>query len=1030
MKGRRLQVVEFVDYYVQLENFIVLFCKNELSANEKIYVKNCPLTICKAVGEDFTDTHFLWSELNDHLLKRPPSCSKLECVCGGDTHGVYRHPCARERRGLLDPPVVDVKIIRSRGFDMYEENDRPFVQVTLNRSFYVQSTASFLERFNVGYVEPEFRGIYDKTANGVDEFLLSKRIGSFDWIEIPDDGSNIVNFDDVKVVSADMAGAETEIVSLYLDIETIRPSSDEKYNETKNRMAEYLVGIVSTTLVTSKGRKENKSFMLRVEGVEDLQDDETTFYEDERDLLMDLRRYFLEANIDVFLGYNSNRFDFPYLLRRADRLGLPDFRMFSRLVNEPVVFRETVSKSKQSGSRKQTIFNCPGRIFLDLLPMAKKTYKFASYKLKDVANELKLEVSKDDVDYDDIPTYFFGTAEQRSTLLKYCQKDVLVTVVLGEETMDVVRRMVVSARLYGVPAQQVPDRGNSYILGMMLRRSMGDRYIINSAKFDESLRASFASIEGYPRLWQNALKGEKYPGAFVFEPETGLWACPVITLDFNSLYPSTMITFNICLSTQVPHADKNNPDLNISPAGFGYVKESVRRGVLPTLVSDLIAERTAVRKKEAVETDKSKKAMMNAEQNALKVAANSYYGLMGSMTSILSSLSAAYSVTSYGRYYIQRTCDALMETADFSKKYGMEVERPGFVEKYGLRIIYGDTDSLMIALQKVTDYDLVEKEIGPEIQNWVNKKSGLLTGRLKMGFENCSQPFYLLSKKKYVKHVRDPEDGKFAMKLSGIGNRSSTNYCAKVMKTVFDMKIVRKMPCEYIEAFIAEACRKVWCDEVPREMLIHSSNLSKDLADYDTDTCCTVAAKQLHQAGLEANEGDRIAYFFCNLTRDKAAKKSDLVVADELMTPAYELHRESYVTEIIDTLKCTVLSFVLGKTKRDCQKRLEYLGSIGAKRQEGVVMRQPARISHGPMNEFVPMQAQVAPKRDRKVRSAKEFVIEDKAKIESMVKTLNPMQGFCTRDKTPTMPAYAPTFRPSKKQKVMTQTSLKDMFRI
>lgn len=34
-------------------------------------------------------------------------------------------------------------------------------------------------------------------------------------------------------------------------------------------------------------------------------------------------------------------------------------------------------------------------------------------------------------------------------------------------------------------------------------------------------------------------------GAFVFDPIPGFYRYPIITLDFNSLYPSTMITYNI-----------------------------------------------------------------------------------------------------------------------------------------------------------------------------------------------------------------------------------------------------------------------------------------------------------------------------------------------------------------------------------------------------------------------------------------------------------------------------------------------------
>lgn len=38
-------------------------------------------------------------------------------------------------------------------------------------------------------------------------------------------------------------------------------------------------------------------------------------------------------------------------------------------------------------------------------------------------------------------------------------------------------------------------------------------------------------------------------GAFVFDPVPGFYRYPTITLDFNSLYPSVMITYNISPET-------------------------------------------------------------------------------------------------------------------------------------------------------------------------------------------------------------------------------------------------------------------------------------------------------------------------------------------------------------------------------------------------------------------------------------------------------------------------------------------------
>jgi DNA polymerase delta subunit 1 len=1050
---KKYQIIEITDYYEQLENFIVLFCKDEESNTTKLRIKNCPLTICKAVGENYKDVSFLWSELNNYLIKRPPQCNKLGCSCQGDAFGVYRHPCIHERMNETDNPVVDVKIVRSRGFDMYEKDDRPFVQVTLNKSYYVQSASKFLEKFDVGFVNPVHRGIYDKTSNGVDEFLLSKRVGSFDWIQVPETEDLTVDYKDVTVVTSEMGGKETEIISLYLDIETIKLTVNEPYSSVKTRNAEYLVGIVSTTLVSSHGKPSiNKSFMLKLEEQEDLPDEETTFYDDERDLLMDLRNYILEKDVDVFIGYNSNLFDFPYLLRRAERLGLPDFKYFSRLPGEEVVFRETVYESKQSGARVQCSFNCPGRIFLDVYPMVRKSYKYDSYKLNAVAKEFRLPVAKDDIDPADIPKYYYGTKENRSKLLKYCKKDVLVTLILGEKEVDVVRRMVAMARLYGVSAQQVPDRGNSYLLGMMLRKKMGNDYFPNSAKFDETLRATFDSIDGYTELWYNALDGKKYPGAFVFDPKAGLWKCCVMTLDFNSLYPSVMITFNICLSTQVQHADKNNPDLNISPSGYAYVKEHVKKGLLPELVAELIDERNAVKKRMKNEKDPSRISMMDAEQNALKIAANSYYGLMGSTTSILSSISAAYSVTAYGRFYIQKTCDALMEIPNFEEKYGHKIVYPGFIEKYGLEIIYGDTDSLFIALNKIKDVDLVMKSIGNEIKDWVNDKAGIFVekGRLKMAFENCSYPFYIKAKKKYVKVIKDKET---YLKFSGMGNRSLTQFNKSVMIRVFELKLLEHASQDYIEAFIAESCRKLWHGEVPIRDLKHSANLPRDMDTYDTDNSHIIAAKQLREAMMEVNVGDRIAYYFCNLAT-LTNKKSETVIAAELLTTEYELNHVHYVNEINDNLSKTISLFISGRTDAERLKRLTYLCNLGRKNIPIKLKSRPKSISSGPINQLMDIEStKTVPKGEKVIEEdeddydpndtpeqAKEKedeknkvrLLQEREKVDRMMKLIRPFKEFLKQgeedeDEMDKKKVFQPA-PPSKKQKVA-HCSLAELFK-
>ena len=69
---------------------------------------------------------------------------------------------------------------------------------------------------------------------------------------------------------------------------------------------------------------------------------EVMSFEDERDLLMRWRDLLLETDPDVVIGYNIVNFDLPYLLERADTLGIPQFGTWGRL-------RNRCARRRQSG---------------------------------------------------------------------------------------------------------------------------------------------------------------------------------------------------------------------------------------------------------------------------------------------------------------------------------------------------------------------------------------------------------------------------------------------------------------------------------------------------------------------------------------------------------------------------------------------------------------------------------------------------------------------------------------------------------
>jgi len=96
------------------------------------------------------------------------------------------------------------------------------------------------------------------------------------------------------------------------------------------------------------------------------------------------------------------------------------------------------------------------------------------------------------------------------------------------------------------------------------------------------------------------------------------------------------------------------------------------KGILPELLKEILAQRKAVRKLKANETDPFKQNILEGYQLAYKVVANSVYGQTGSQTSVICDLDLASSTTATGR-------QMLMLAKSFSEQY------------YKCKVVYGDS---------------------------------------------------------------------------------------------------------------------------------------------------------------------------------------------------------------------------------------------------------------------------------------------------------------------------------------------------
>ena len=244
-------------------------------------------------------------------------------------------------------------------------------------------------------------------------------------------------------------------------------------------------------------------------------------------------------------------------------------------------------------------------------------------------------------------------------------------------------------------------------------------------------------------------KKDKYKGGLVFEPEKGLYDKFILVMDFNSLYPSIIQEYNICFTTvdrsEIGEDDEKVPEVP---------EDTANKGILPRLIRTLVGRRREVKKlmKDKTATEDQLKTW-DVKQQALKLTANSMYGCLGYTKSRFYARPLAALTTSKGREILQSTKD-LAESA------------------HALRVIYGDTDSVM--LNTNMDNMLDALKMANEFKKAVNQQYELL----EIERDNVFKRLLLHAKKKYAAINMIEVDGKWIekMEVKGLDMRRR-EYC-------------------------------------------------------------------------------------------------------------------------------------------------------------------------------------------------------------------------------------------------------------
>ena len=125
-------------------------------------------------------------------------------------------------------------------------------------------------------------------------------------------------------------------------------------------------------------------------------------------------------------------------------------------------------------------------------------------------------------------------------------------------------------------------------------------------------------------------KRDQIAGGYVHEVEPGMepW---VVVLDFKSMYPSIMISNNICSTTLVTDGNTSESH-SVSPTtGTRYKSKEEMNGLVPRLLEDLMRKRDLYKRgmEEAQERNDPVEAfLLDQLQYAVKILMNSFYGCL------------------------------------------------------------------------------------------------------------------------------------------------------------------------------------------------------------------------------------------------------------------------------------------------------------------------------------------------------------------------------------------------------------------
>lgn len=567
-------------------------------------------------------------------------------------------------------------------------------------------------------------------------------------------------------------------------------------------------------------------------------------------------------------------------------------------------------------------------------------------------------LAKDDVSPQQIFKFQKETSKERAIIAKYCIQDCVLVLHLFLK-LDILPNNVGMSNVCFVPLQYIFTRGQGIktfsLVAYECRKEEGGGYMIPTL-FKEYVDTAEKKTKIYdPEDFEDYIYNtaedhdekeeeqeivtESYEGALVITPKPGIYYEPLSTMDYNSLYPSCIISENLSHETEVLEAEYQGEEggIRLKEMGYEYVDVSYdnyeyvvkgkqkrkqineqkpvitcrfiqpatpeKRGIIPKILMKLLKARKDTRNRIAKEPDPFKKTVLDGLQLAYKVTANSIYGSIGASVNPIYFKDVAACTTATGRNMLK-------------------LAQQFIVSNYaGAEIVYGDTDSLFVNFHPKDEQgnllmgkEALQKsiELGEDVEHNIKK---ILKYPHCLEYEKTFYPFVLFTKKRYIGNKYTTDTKKFTQTSMGIVLKRRDN--ANILKYVYGQVInIVLNQCNLQQSLqcLQELLQRVITHgSFPLEYFVVSKSLKSHYKNPEAQVHKNLADRMAERdPGNKPQINDRIPYVYIDIGDREVSLQGERVehpnyIREHNLRPDYLF----YITNQIAKPICQIYSLVL-----------------------------------------------------------------------------------------------------------------------